>query len=491
MPGKGDVLPKREEEPESMGPTGSGKTLLDKIWSRHTITRRDDGQDLLFIDRHYIHDVTAPAFELLRSRGLKPRSPQRTFGMPDHYVPTHSRDLAAANDPERRRMIESLASDAGDAGIRVFGLSDPRQGIVHVVGPEQGLSLPGMTIVCADSHTSTHGALGALAFGIGATEVGHVLATQSLWQRKPRRMRVTIDGELAPGVSAKDVILALIASIGVAGATGHAIEYAGSTVRGLTMEGRLTLCNMSIEAGGRAGFIAPDDTTFAYLQGRPYVPSGMEWERSVLEWRDLVSDADATFDREVAFDAARIEPMVTWGTTPEDTLPISGCVPDPDAAGTADQRDAMRRALDYMGLTPGTALQDVQVDRVFIGSCTNGRIEDLRDAAKVLRGRKVAGGVMAWVVPGSQPVKAQAEAEGLDAVFRSAGFDWRHAGCSMCLATNGDSVAPGQRCASTSNRNFMGRQGPGARTHLMSPAMAAAAAVKGRLTDVRALMRGG
>jgi 3-isopropylmalate/(R)-2-methylmalate dehydratase large subunit len=304
-------------------------------------------------------------------------------------------------------------------------------------------------------------------------------------------MRVTIDGELALGVGAKDVILALIASIGVAGATGHAIEYAGSTVRGLTMEGRLTLCNMSIEAGGRAGFIAPDDTTFAYLQGRPYVPSGAEWERSVLEWKDLVSDVDAAFDREVTFDAARIEPMVTWGTTPEDALPISSRVPDPDAADTADRREAMRRALDYMGLTPGTALQDVQVDRVFIGSCTNGRIEDLRDAAKVLRGRKVAGGVMAWVVPGSQPVKAQAEAEGLDAVFRSAGFDWRYAGCSMCLATNGDSVAPGQRCASTSNRNFMGRQGPGARTHLMSPAMAAAAAVKGRLADVRALVRGG
>ena len=482
------MVSRRDGGPKRMQSSDPGTALLDKIWARHAITRRDDGQDLLYIDRHFLHDVTAPAFELLRSRGLRPRSPQRTFATPDHYVPTHSRDVAAVNHPERRTMIESLTRDAGEAGIRMFGLSDPRQGIVHVVGPEQGLSLPGMTIVCADSHTSTHGALGALAFGIGATEVGHVLATQTLWQRRPLRMRVSIDGALAQGVTAKDVILALIAQIGVAGATGHAIEYAGSTVRGLTMEGRLTLCNMSIEAGGRAGFIAPDDTTFAYLSGRPYAPSGADWDRSVEAWRQLVSDPDAVFDREVALEAERIEPMVTWGTTPEDALPISGRVPDPDTAETAERRDAMRRALDYMGLTPGTELAAVAIDRVFIGSCTNGRIEDLREAAKVLRGRKVASGVTAWVVPGSQTVKRQAEAEGLDRIFEAAGLDWRFAGCSMCLATNGDMVAPGERCASTSNRNFIGRQGPGARTHLMSPAMAAAAAVTGHLTDVRKLV---
>ena len=473
-----------------MAPPATQQTLFDKMWARHVITSREDGQDLLFIDRHFIHDVTATAFDLLREKGLRPRSPGRTFGTPDHYVPSHGRDLAAANDPERRRMIERLTQDAGDAGIQVFGLDDPRQGIVHVMGPEQGLSLPGMTIVCADSHTSTHGALGALAFGIGATEVAHVLATQSLWQRRPQRMRVNIEGKLGDGVAAKDVILALIAQIGVAGATGHAIEYAGSAVRALSMEGRLTLCNMSIEAGGRAGFIAPDETTFAYLKGRPYAPAGAAWDQAVEGWRELVSDPDAAFDREVTLDAGMIEPMVTWGTTPEDALPISGRIPDLDGAASAERRDSMRRALDYMGLQPGQKFEDIGVNRVFIGSCTNGRIEDLRAAAAVLRGRKVAAGVTAWVVPGSGPVKAQAEAEGLDRIFREAGLDWRFAGCSMCLATNGDTVAPGERCASTSNRNFVGRQGVGARTHLMSPAMAAAAAVTGRLTDVRKLMRG-
>jgi 3-isopropylmalate/(R)-2-methylmalate dehydratase large subunit len=454
------------------------QTLFDKMWSRHVITSREDGQDLLFIDRHFIHDVTATAFDLLRNKGLRPRSPGRTFGTPDHYVPSHSRDLAGLNDPERRRMIERLTQDADDAGIQVFGLGDPRQGIVHVMGPEQGLSLPGMTIVCADSHTSTHGALGALAFGIGATEVAHVLATQSLWQRRPRRMRVNIEGMLGDGVAAKDVILALIAQIGVAGATGHAIEYAGSAVRALSMEGRLTLCNMSIEAGGRAGFTAPDETTFGYLKGRHYAPAGAAWDRAVEGWRELVSDADAVFDREVTLDANLIEPMVTWGTTPEDALPITSRVPGPDSADSADRAVSMRRALDYMGLVPGQKLEEI------------GRIEDLRAAAGVLRGRKVAEGVTAWVVPGSEPVKAQAEAEGLDRIFLDAGLDWRFAGCSMCLATNGDTVAPGERCASTSNRNFVGRQGVGARTHLLSPAMAAAAAVTGRLTDVRKLMRG-
>ena len=466
------------------------QTMFDKIWDSHRIMSREDGQDLLFIDRHFIHDVTEPSFRMLRDRNLKPRSPERIFGTADHYVPTHSRKATAINDPERRTMIEALMHDAAQSDITVFGLGDPRQGIVHVVGPEQGLSLPGMTIVCADSHTSTHGAVGALAFGIGATEVGHVLATQSLWQRRPRRMRIAVTGTLGDGVTAKDLILAVIARIGVAGAVGHAIEYAGSAIEGLSIEGRLTVCNMSIEAGGRVGFIAPDDTTFAYLLGRPYAPTGTDWDAAVARWRALRSDPDARFDREVTLDAADIAPMVTWGTTPEDALPITGRVPDPAAAATVERRDAMARSLAYMGLTPGTALEDVPVDRVFIGSCTNGRIEDLRSAATVVDGRKVAAGVAAWIVPGSELVRAQAEAEGLDRIFKAAGFEWRYAGCSMCLATNGDTVAPGQRCASTSNRNFIGRQGAGARTHLMSPAMAAAAAVTGRLSDVRRLMAG-
>jgi 3-isopropylmalate/(R)-2-methylmalate dehydratase large subunit len=467
------------------GPDSAPATMLDKIWARHLIQSRPDGQDLMFIDRHFIHDVTAPAFELLRARKLKPRAPQRTFGVPDHYVPTHARDMNAVNHPERRAMIDALMNDSAEAGISVFPLGDPRQGIVHVVGPEQGLSLPGSTIVCADSHTSTHGALGALAFGVGATEVGHVLATQSLWQRKPLNMRITVEGSLNPGVTAKDLILAIIAQIGVAGARGHAVEYTGPVVEALSMEGRLTLCNMTIEAGGKVGFVAPDEATFAYLAGRPYAPKGAEWEKSIAEWRALRTDPDAMFDREVTIDASAIAPMVTWGTTPEDALPITGLVPDPAAIDDEERREAMKKSLDYMGLTSGEALDTIKVDRVFIGSCTNGRIEDLREAAGVAAGRKVARGVQAWVVPGSGLVKAQAEAEGLDRIFIAAGFEWRHAGCSMCLATNGDTVAPGQRCASTSNRNFVGRQGPNARTHLMSPAMAAAAAVTGHLTDVR------
>jgi len=449
---------------------------------------RDDGQDLLFIDRHFIHDVTAQSFEMLRQRGLKPRSPERIFGTADHYVSTRVRDISGVVDPERRVMIEALQRDAGESGIALFGVDDPRRGIVHVVGPEQGLSLPGMSIVCADSHTSTHGALGALAFGIGATEVGHVLATQCLWQRRSRNMRITLDGKLGAGVSGKDIILAIIAKIGVAGAVGHVIEYAGSTIRSMPMEGRLTICNMSIEAGGRAGMIAPDDITFDYLAGRPYAPQGDKWERAVARWRALPSDDGAVFDREIHIDATTIAPMVTWGNTPEDASAITGRIPDPALLDDPDRREAMTRALAYMGLTPGTALEDVRIDRVFIGSCTNGRIDDLRSAAAVVRDRKVAPGVEAWIVPGSQQIKAQAEAEGLDRIFIAAGFDWRYAGCSMCLSTNGDVVAPGQRCASTSNRNFVGRQGPGSRTHLMSPAMAAAAAVTGRLTDVRRLI---
>jgi 3-isopropylmalate/(R)-2-methylmalate dehydratase large subunit len=470
-----------------MGEHAAPRTLFEKIWSRHRVLERPDGQTLLYVDCHLVHDGSAPAFDRLRDRGIGVRAPHRTFATPDHYVLTDTRDVAEIPDPERRGMVEQLTRNTAEAGVTMFGLDDPRQGIVHIVGPEAGLSQPGALLVCGDSHTSTHGAVGALAFGIGSTEVSHVLATQSLWQRKPKTLRITVDGALGPGVTAKDVILAIIARIGAAGATGHVIEYAGSSISGLSIEGRLTLCNMSIEAGGRAGMVAPDDTTFAYLHGRPYAPKGAAWDEAVARWRALPSDAGAAFDREVSLDGAAIEPMVTWGTSPENALPITGVVPDPDGEPDAERRDGMRRALDYMGLTPGTRLEDVPVDRVFIGSCTNSRIEDLRAAAKVAKGRKVADGVLAWVVPGSGLIKLQAEAEGLDRVFIEAGFDWRQAGCSLCLGTNGEIVAPGQRCASTSNRNFVGRQGPGARTHLMSPAMAAAAAVSGHLADVRRL----
>ena len=460
--------------------------LFDKIWSSHVVHERDDGQTLLYVDRHLLHDGSAPAFEMLRQRGLVPRAPGRCFATPDHYVPTDTRDLASMRDTEKRAMSEALARSAGAAGILFFGLEDPRQGIAHVVAPEQGLSQPGMLLVCSDSHTSTHGAVGALAFGIGASEAAHVLATQSIWQRRPKTLRVTMSGRLAPGVYAKDLILALIAKIGAAGAAGHAIEYAGCAIRSLSMEGRFTVCNMSIEAGARAGMVAPDDTTFEYLAGRPHSPKGAEWDRRLAHWRTLPTDERAVFDREVSLDAEQLEPMVTWGTSPEDALPIGARVPDPSGEPAA-RREAMHRSLEYMGLAPGTPLIEVPVDRVFIGSCTNSRIEDLRAAAAVVEGRKVAPRVEAWVVPGSGLVKAQAEAEGLDRIFIGAGFQWRHPGCSMCIGTNGDIVAPRERCASTSNRNFQGRQGPGARTHLMSPAMAAAAAVTGRLTDVRTL----
>jgi 3-isopropylmalate/(R)-2-methylmalate dehydratase large subunit len=463
-------------------------TMFEKIWQRHRILERSDGQTLLYIDRHLIHDGYQPAFEFLRERGLRPRAPHRIFGTPDHYVPTSHRDLTQIADPERRHMVEDLAANAAAEGITMFGLGDQRQGIVHVIGPEQGITQPGMTLVCGDSHTSTHGALGALAFGIGMTEVTHVLATQTLWQRQPKTMRITVGGVLGRGVGAKDIILSIIARIGAAGANGHVIEYAGSTIRGLSMEGRLTVCNMSIEAGARAGMIAPDDVTFEYLAGRPYAPSGPEWDQSLERWRALPSDSEAAFNAEVALDAAEIAPMVTWGTSPQDASPIDGRVPDPAQAPDAARREAMARALFYMDLTPGTPLAEIAVNRVFLGSCTNSRIEDLRSAASIVKDRRVASQVKAWVVPGSGLIKAQAEAEGLDRIFKAAGFEWREAGCSMCLGTNGEIVAPGERCASTSNRNFAGRQGPGARTHLMSPAMAAAAAVTGGLTDVRELM---
>jgi 3-isopropylmalate/(R)-2-methylmalate dehydratase large subunit len=468
----------------------TARTLFDKIWNAHRVLEREDGQTLLYVDRHLVHDGSAPAFAALRGRKLDLRAPDRTFATPDHYVPTDSRRVEEIGDDERRTMVEQLDANAGTTGFTLFGLGDARQGIVHVVGPEQGLSQPGLLIVCGDSHTSTHGAVGALAFGIGSTEVTHVLATQTLWQRRPKTMRITVDGQLADGVVAKDVILAIIAHIGTAGGVGHVIEYAGSAITGLSIEGRLTVCNMSIEAGARAGMVAPDETTFAYLAGRPYAPTGAAWDEAVANWRALPSDPGAAFDAEVTLDGSAIAPMVTWGTSPEDALPVTGVLPDPQTATTADRRDAITRALAYMGLIPGTRLDEIGIDRVFIGSCTNSRIEDLRSAAAVVSGRNVAAGVAAWVVPGSGLIRAQAEAEGLHRIFIDAGFEWRHAGCSMCLGTNGEIVAPQERCASTSNRNFMGRQGPGARTHLMSPAMAAAAAVTGRVTDVRRLAAG-
>ncbi len=466
------------------------RTLLDKIWERHAVVEREDGRTLLYVDRHLIHDGSRRAFEVLGERNLPVSRPDRTFGTPDHYVPTTSRDIAAIDESDRRQMVEAIGRNAAAHGITVFGLDDPRQGIIHVVGPEQGISQPGMVLVCGDSHTSTHGALGALAFGIGASEVSHVLATQTLWQSKPKAMRIAVEGKLAAGVGAKDVILAIIARIGAGGAVGHAVEYAGSAIRGLSMEGRLTVCNMSIEAGARAGMIAPDDSTIAYLRGRPYAPKGAQWDQAVAFWRSLPSDPGARFDREVTLDAAEIAPMMTWGTSPEDAAAITGRVPDPAAIADPERRAAMIKALDYMGLAPGTALDGIKVDRVFIGSCTNSRIEDLRLAAKIAKGRKVTATVHAMVVPGSGLVKRQAEAEGLDRIFTDAGFEWRHAGCSMCVGMNGDLVAPGARSASTSNRNFVGRQGPGARTHLVSPAMAAAAAVTGAFTDVRKLLQG-
>ncbi len=465
------------------------RTMFDKIWSRHAVVARDDGQTLLYIDRHLLHEGSHHAFDMLRQRGLEVRRPDRTFATPDHYVATTGRELSANQDPERRRMVEALEHNAAAARITLFGIADARQGIVHVIGPEQGLSQPGLTIVCGDSHTSTHGALGALAFGIGASDASHVLATQTLWQPKPKTMRATLSGRLGFGVVAKDLILAIIAEIGAGGASGHVVEYAGSAIEGLSMEGRMTVCNMSIEAGAKAGMIAPDDATLSYLEGRPYAPEGEQWRQAETYWRSLPSDAQAEFDREVGLDANDVAPMVTWGTSPEDAAPITGRVPEPAEEPDGERRAAVERALDYMGLRPGTPLAEIAIDRVFIGSCTNGRIEDLRAAAAVVKDRRAA--VPAMVVPGSGLVKRQAEAEGLDRVFTGAGFEWRQPGCSMCVAVNGDLVMPGERCASTSNRNFQGRQGPRARTHLMSPPMAAAAALTGKLTDVRRLAPGG
>jgi 3-isopropylmalate/(R)-2-methylmalate dehydratase large subunit len=467
---------------------GASKTLFDKIWDSHLVEVQSDGTCLLYVDRHLVHEVTSPqAFEGLRETGRKVRRPDATLAVPDHNVPTTDRSKGIEEE-ESRIQVDTLRQNCEAFGVTLFDVDDVRQGIVHIIGPEQGFTLPGMTIVCGDSHTSTHGAFGALAFGIGTSEVEHVLATQTLLQKRPKNMRISVDGELPFGVTAKDVILAIIGHIGTAGGTGHVIEYAGDVVRGLSMAGRMTICNMSIEAGARAGLIAPDETTFAYVRGRPMAPKAGAFEQAMAHWSTLPSDPDARYDKEVALDAAAIEPQVTWGTSPQDVQPISGRVPDPRHEDDPDRRARMERALAYMGLEPGTPMAEIAVDRVFFGSCTNGRIEDLRAAAKVVEGRKVAANVNAMVVPGSGLVKNQAEEEGIDRIFIDAGFEWREPGCSMCLGMNPDQLAPGERCASTSNRNFEGRQGKGGRTHLVSPAMAAAAAVTGHITDVRKLV---
>jgi 3-isopropylmalate/(R)-2-methylmalate dehydratase large subunit len=463
------------------------RTLFDKIWDAHLVDRQPGGTCLLYVDRHLVHEVTSPqAFAGLRANGRRVRRPQATIAVADHNVPTTDRSQGIT-EPESRLQVETLERNVREFGIPYFGMSDIRQGIVHIIGPEQGMTQPGMTIVCGDSHTATHGAFGALAFGIGTSEVEHVLATQTLIQQPAKNMLIRVDGDVGFGVTAKDLILGIIGRIGTAGGTGHVIEYAGSAIRKLSMEGRMTVCNMSIEAGARAGLVAPDETTFAYLQGRPHAPKGAGWEQALKFWKTLPSDPGARYDTEIAIDAAKIVPQVTWGTSPQDVLPITGVVPNPAEISDESRRQAMERSLEYMGLTPGTPLMEVPVARVFIGSCTNGRIEDLREAAAVAEGRQVAAGVAAMVVPGSGLVKHQAEEEGLDRIFIAAGFEWREPGCSMCLAMNADKLLPGERCASTSNRNFEGRQGRGGRTHLMSPAMAAAAAVTGRLADVRAL----
>jgi 3-isopropylmalate/(R)-2-methylmalate dehydratase large subunit len=463
------------------------QAIVDKLWSAHEILLREDGQSLLWVDRHYVHEGSFHAFTKIAERSARVAEPALTFGVADHYVPTRGSRQNIAN-PELARMVSQLDENCAKHGITLFGLNDLRQGIVHVVGPEQGLTLPGLLIVCGDSHTSTHGALGAYAFGIGASEVAHVLMFQTIWQKKPKSMRISVDGVTPPGITAKDIVLAVIGHIGADGATGCAVEFAGSVIRALSIEGRLTLCNMSIEAGARCGVVAPDAATFTYLKGRSYAPAGAEFEHAVEAWSQLKSDEGASFDREVSLDAANIAPIVTWGTSPQDALPIDASVPDPAREANPERAKYVRDALDYMGLAPGRKLKEITIDRVFIGSCTNARIEDLRAAAAVLAGRtsKVPG----LVSPGSTLVKRQAEEERLDRIFRDAGLEWAESGCSMCVGINGDLVAPGERCASTTNRNFRGRQGPGARTHLMSPAMVAAAAVTGHLFDVRELLVG-
>ncbi|MBT8208748.1 MAG: 3-isopropylmalate dehydratase large subunit [Acidimicrobiia bacterium] len=461
------------------------QTLFEKVWEDHVIRRSPGEPDLLFIDLHLVHEVTSPqAFESLRMAGRSVRRPDLTVSTIDHGVPTTGREFGI-QDPLSKKQIDTLIENCESNGITLYGIDDPRQGIVHVIGPEQGLTQPGMTIVCGDSHTSTHGAFGALAFGIGTSEVEHVLATQTLPQAKPNSMAITVDGTLGKGVTAKDIILSIIGTIGVAGGTGYVVEYRGEAIRNLSMEGRMTVCNMSIEGGARAGMIAPDDTTFAYLEGRNHAPKGAEWEAALDNWRSLPTDVDATFDAEVVLDAGSLAPYVSWGTTPAQVLPVTGTVPSPDDFEDPHVKDATARALQYMNLSEGTPITDIGIDRVFFGSCTNARIEDLRAASQIVAGRKVHPNVNAMVVPGSGLVKLQAEEEGLDVIFKDAGFEWRDAGCSMCLAMNPDILSPGERCASTSNRNFEGRQGRGGRTHLVSPEMAAAAAIAGHFVDVR------
>jgi 3-isopropylmalate/(R)-2-methylmalate dehydratase large subunit len=466
----------------------SPKTLYDKIWDAHLAHEADDGTCLLYIDRHLVHEVTSPqAFEGLRMAGRTVRAPEKTIAVPDHNVPTTLDRAKGIENPESKIQVEALDKNAKDFGIHYYPVSDVRQGIVHIVGPEQGWTLPGMTVVCGDSHTATHGAFGALAHGIGTSEVEHVLATQTLIQKKSKNMKVEITGKLRPGVTAKDITMAVIGATGTAGGTGYVIEYCGEAIRDLSMEGRMTVCNMAIEGGARAGLIAPDQKTFDYCMGRPHAPKGAQWEAALAWWKTLYSDDDAQWDKVLTIKGEDIAPLVTWGTSPEDVLPITASVPSPsDFKG--GKVGAVERSLEYMGLTAGTPLSEVAIDTVFIGSCTNGRIEDLRAAAAILKGKKIKDGLRAMVVPGSGLVRAQAEEEGLADIFKEAGFEWRLAGCSMCLAMNPDQLSPGERCAATSNRNFEGRQGRGGRTHLMSPAMAAAAAITGRLTDVRDMM---
>jgi 3-isopropylmalate/(R)-2-methylmalate dehydratase large subunit len=466
--------------------TNKPQTLFDKIFAAHLVDQQADGTCLIYVDRHLVHEVTSPqAFEGLRTAGRTVRHPELTLAVADHNVPTTKDRLQGIKDETSRIQVQTLEDNCAEFGVTYFKMDDKRQGIVHIVGPEGGFTLPGTTIVCGDSHTSTHGAFGALAFGIGTSEVEHVLATQTLIQKHAKNMRITVDGDLGPGVTAKDIVMAIIGKIGTAGGTGYVMEYAGSAIRSLSMEGRMTVCNMSIEAGARAGLIAPDEKTFEYLKNRPMAPKGADYDAAVAYWKTLPTDDGAHFDIEVKLNAADIAPQVTWGTSPQDVLPITASVPLLESF-PEEQRESVARSMEYMGLTPGTRLEDVKVDKVFIGSCTNGRIEDLREVAKLVAGHHVSPTIkLAMVVPGSGLVKEQAEKEGLDKIFTAAGFEWREAGCSMCLAMNNDRLSPGERCASTSNRNFEGRQGRGGRTHLMSPAMAAAAAIKGTLTDVR------
>ena len=464
----------------------SPKTLFDKIWSDHLVRQRDDGTSLLYIDRHLVHEVTSPqAFEGLKIANRSVHRPEATIAVADHNVPTINRQNI--EDPQSKIQVETLAQNTKEHGIQYFDLMDQRQGIVHIIGPEQGITQPGMTIVCGDSHTSTHGAFGALAFGIGTSEVEHVLATQTIVQNPAKNMRISVNGELPFGVNSKDLILYIIGQIGTAGGTGHVIEYAGSSVQSLSMEARMTICNMSIEAGARAGLISPDQITFDYIKGRPYAPKDIHWDQAVEYWSSLPSDNDAHYDHEIVINSSEIDPMVTWGTSPEDVIAVNGIVPSPDSAKSENKKKSIERSLEYMGLKPGTKITDIKLDKIFIGSCTNGRIEDLRKVASIVKDKKIASHVQAMIVPGSGLVKKQAEEEGLDKIFIEAGFDWREAGCSMCLGMNPDILSPGERCASTSNRNYEGRQGAGGRTHLVSPKMAAAAALYGKFVDIRSL----